>query len=138
MKMLAQATKRSPMLVYGQQMRYLPEVDRQLFQDQTLRDMRLADFAEAFRQGADGAAQEAVLHVSDWGFGLDAVTAAVFLWQGALDRHHPAVMGRLLAETLPNAELMLDPEAGGFGFIPHMDEVFEALLACPCSSRNEG
>jgi pimeloyl-ACP methyl ester carboxylesterase len=135
MRMLAQATKRSPMLVYAQQLRYLPQVDRELFQDEKLRDLRIADFAEAFRQGADGAAQEAVLHVSDWGFSLNDVTSTVFLWQGGLDRHHPPVMGRLLAEALPNVELMLVPDAGGFGFVPRMDAVFDALLAQPALRR---
>jgi pimeloyl-ACP methyl ester carboxylesterase len=128
MKMLAQATRRSPVLVYRQQLKYLPEVDRAIFRAPALRALRLADFAEAFRLGSTGAAQEAVLHVTDWGFGLDEVTVTVFLWQGGLDRHHPPAMARALAQALPKSRSILVPDAGAFGFIPRMDDIFGELL----------
>jgi pimeloyl-ACP methyl ester carboxylesterase len=134
MKMLAQAARRSPMLVYRQQLKYLPEADRVIFEATALGDLRLTDFAEAFRQGSTAAAHEAVLHVSDWGFRLRDIGVSVFLWQGGLDRHHPPAMGRALAAAMPDVRYALVPDAGAFGFVPRMDEVFDQLLGWPAHS----
>ena len=131
MKMLAQASKRSPLMVYRQQMRYLAEVDRAIFDSDEMRDLRLNDFAEAFRQGSSGPAQEAVLHVTDWGFELADIGVGVFMWQGGEDRHHPVAMAHSLSNALPNVQTVIVPEAGAFGFVPRMDEVFDALLRVP-------
>ncbi|MFA7249074.1 MAG: alpha/beta hydrolase [Dehalococcoidia bacterium] len=131
MTMLAQTARRSPLLVYRQQLAYLPPVDRAVFDAPEMRELRLDDFAEAFRQGADSAAREAVLHVTEWGFRLQDVALEVFVWQGEADRHHPVAMGRFLERGLPSARAMFVPEAGAFGFVERMDEVFERLLSVP-------
>lgn len=131
MAMLAQTAKRSPMLVYRQQLNYLPEVDRAVFEAPEMRTQRLDDFAEAFRQGADGPSREAVLHMTDWGFGLQDVPLDVYVWQGELDRHHPPAMGRYLVRDLPGAHAEFVPGVGAFGFVDRMDQVFEQLLDVP-------
>ncbi len=131
MKMLAQTAKRSPLLVYRQQLSYLPEVDRAVFERPEMRDLRLADFAEAFKQGATGAGQEAVLHMSKWGFALSDVPVTVFLWQGDQDRHHPLAMGRFLARAIPNVHAVFVPGAGAFGCIAQMESIFDELTNCP-------
>ncbi len=135
MKMLAQTAKRAPLLVYRQQLSYLPEADRAVFEPTHMRDHRLADFAEAFRQGSTGAGQEAVLHMTDWGFQLSEVPAEVFLWQGEVDRHHPLAMGRYLARELPRCRAEFVPEVGAFGFIERLDHIFDALIGCPADFR---
>lgn len=131
MKMLAQTAARAPQMVYRQQLNYLPECDRAVFASDSMRAMRLDDFAEAFRQGAAGPGQEAVLHVTDWGFALGDVGLEVYLWQGTSDRHHPVAMGRYLAEALPHAHATVVEGVGAFGFIERMDGIFDALLDCP-------
>ena len=60
MAMLAQTARRSPLLIYRQQLGYLPPVDRAVFDAPVMRQHRLDDFAEAFRQGADGPSREAM------------------------------------------------------------------------------
>jgi pimeloyl-ACP methyl ester carboxylesterase len=137
MKMLAQTSKRTPMIVFRQQLSYLPDVDRAIFEPEHMRDHRLADFAEAFRQGAGGAGQEAVLHMTDWGFTLADVPVEVFLWQGELDRHHPPAMGRYLARELPRCRAVFVPGVGAFGFIEKMNEIFDDLIGCPADARFE-
>lgn len=127
MKMLAQSAKRSPGAVYRRQLSYLPDVDRVLFDDPAIRELRMSDFAEAFRQGSAAAAAEAVLHVTDWGFTLADVTFDVLLWQGTEDRHHPSSMGRYLEQALPRGRAIYAEGAGAFGFIARMDAIFEAL-----------
>ena len=131
MTMLAQTAKRSPLLVYRQQLGYLPAVDRAVFDAPEMRALRLDDFAEAFRQGADSPAREAVLHMTDWGFGLEDVGLDVFVWQGELDRHHPVAMGRYLERALPGARAVFVPGVGAFGFVACMDAVFAQLLDVP-------
>ena len=134
MKMLAQTAKRTPMAVYQRQLAYLPEVDRAVFDAPSMRNLRIADLAEAFRQGSNGAAQEAALHVSDWGFGLEDVPIEVFLWQGAQDRHHPTAMGRYLQRSIPRNRAVVVEGVGAFGFIGQMESIFDELLACPTGS----
>jgi pimeloyl-ACP methyl ester carboxylesterase len=131
MKMLAQTAKRSPLAVYQRQLSYLPEADRAVFDRPEMRELRIADLAEAFRQGSNGPAQEAVLHVSDWGFELGDVPVEVFLWQGAKDRHHPMAMGRYLSQAIPRNRAVVVDDVGAFGFISQMESIFDELMDCP-------
>ena len=131
MAMLAQTARGSPLLVYRQQLSYLPEVDRVIFDDPEMRTQRLDDFAEAFRQGAGGPSCEAMLHMRDWGFTLSDVPLDVFIWQGELDRHHPVAMGRYLERDLPGANAVFVPGVGAFGFVERMDEVFAQIMSVP-------
>lgn len=137
MKLLARTARQSPQFVYRQQMSYLPDVDRSLFGYASMRDLRLADLTEAFRNGSAGAEQEAVLHVTDWGFDLADVTAPVFLWQGLLDLQHPPAMGRFLAGALPNVRAVFAPDDGGFSFINSMDDIFARILREPSLARED-
>ena len=104
MRMFATAARRSPNLVYRQQME------------------------EAFRQGSSAASHEAQLHVTDWGFELADVQAPVLLWQGEEDKHHPIKMGHYLAESLPYCTPLFVPGAGAFGFIDRIDEIVAGML----------
>lgn len=133
MKMLGQTAKHSPGLVFEQQLSYLSPADQAVFQGEAMRELRIADLAEAFRQGADGAGLEAVLYVSDWGFRLSDVAANVFLWRGAQDRHHPPAMGSHMSAMLPRNRTVVSEQAGGFGFVTEMDSIIEAILAYPIS-----
>jgi len=131
MKMLGETAKRSPLFVYRQQMNHLPEVDRAVFDAQDMRGLRIRDLAEAFRQGSEGPAQEAMLHVQDWGFALSAVQVDIYLWQGELDRQHPVAMGRYLTREIPRCHAVFAPSLGAFGFIAHLDDIFDELLGHP-------
>lgn len=130
MKMLAGTVKRSPGAVYKRQLTYLPAVDRALFDSTHMRERRMADLAESFRQGPAAAADEAVLHVTDWGFSLADVGIEILLWQGTKDRLHPLGMGRYLANALPRSRAIYAEGAGAFGFINQMDSVFNAMFDC--------
>lgn len=63
-------------------------------------------FREAFRQGADGYVQDAVLLGSPWDFRLEDVDAKnILLWYGTKDKHAPLKMGQYMADRLKNANL---------------------------------
>lgn len=63
-----------------------------------------------------------------WGFDLREVTVPTTIWQGALDDVHTPAMGRYLAEQLPNAELVFEPDYATFNFIDDSDTILATLL----------
>jgi pimeloyl-ACP methyl ester carboxylesterase len=128
MKMLAGTARRSPGVVYNRQLSYLPAADRELFDAEGMRERRIADLAEAFRQGTAAASAEAVLHVTDWGFAFADVPVEVLLWQGTKDRLHPLGMGRYLEQSLPRCRAIYAEGAGAFGFINQMDVIFGTMF----------
>lgn len=134
-KMLARTVQRSPNLVLRQQLSYLPPVDRAIFAEPAMQELRIADMAEAFRQGSHGPSDEAVLHMTDWGFRLQDVPVEVYLWQGEADRHHPVAMGRFLERELPRVRAVFVPEAGAYGFIERLDDIFVDLTEISAGAR---
>lgn len=60
-----------------------------------------------------------------WGFDLAEVTVPTRIWQGGLDDVHTPAMGRYLAEHIPNAELVYEPNYATFNFI----DDFASILA---------
>jgi pimeloyl-ACP methyl ester carboxylesterase len=68
------------------------------------------------------------VHVTDWGFELDRITAPVTVWQGGEDSIVPATHGEWLARHLPNATLCLFPEDGHVSIWRHYDAVLTDLV----------
>ena len=56
---------------------------------------------EAFRQGSRGAAQDAYLAYSDWGFHMADNRVPMHMWIGDDDIFVPMAMGRYIAKTVP-------------------------------------
>ncbi len=70
---------------------------------------------EGFRQGAQGYARDLVNALSPWPVSLEHITIPIDLWYGALDTStvHSPDYGVALAERLPHATHLVDPNAGG-------------------------
>ena len=66
-----------------------------------------------------------------WGFGLDQVTVPTTIWQGGLDDVHTPAMGRYLADHIPNAELVYEPDYATFNFIDEFDTILDTLAVPP-------
>lgn len=66
-----------------------------------------------------------------WGFELDEVTAPATIWQGGLDDVHTPAMARHLADHLPSAELVFEPDYATFNFI----DDFESILSTLCAGQ---
>jgi pimeloyl-ACP methyl ester carboxylesterase len=81
---------------------------------------------EALVQGAEGIAADLVAMWLDWGFRLPSVGTPTTVFQGAYDRHNHAD-ALCYAQRMPNAELVLWPDAGHFGIVPKWAEVLAAL-----------
>ena len=81
--------------------------DRAVLEDPAAIKAAVASLQKAFQQSAAGAVQEGTLFTKDWGFRLEDVKKhRVLLWWGTEDENAPIDMGRLMAQRLPNAELI--------------------------------
>lgn len=106
-----------------------PEADRAIFAESDVRQIFIENFAEAFRQGTDGAAWEGWLLARSWGFKLAKITVPVYLWQGEADVVVTPAMGRYMANQLPNCHARFLPGEGHLVFITHWQEILKALTS---------
>lgn len=87
--------------------------DRALLRDNaSLRARFCASFIEAYRQGTATAQQEAQLIGRLDGSLLHGISIPVQIYQGGMDRHVPAAMGRHIAAVLPAGRLHFYPNEG--------------------------
>jgi pimeloyl-ACP methyl ester carboxylesterase len=91
----------------------LPQPDRALvaanpaFQQAFIRMVR-----EALRQGSRGAHREALLTLTDWGFKLQQIQTALYMWHGEADQNIPVEMARHLAAAVPGCRAEFYPSEG--------------------------
>ncbi|HEV7622536.1 MAG TPA: alpha/beta fold hydrolase [Amnibacterium sp.] len=86
----------------------------------------LGDDAQAAgREGPFGLVDDDVAFAQPWGADLAAVTVPVLLAQGDADRIVPPTHARLLAEALPDAEVLLRPGDGHVSVLAALPEVLE-------------
>jgi pimeloyl-ACP methyl ester carboxylesterase len=79
--------------------------------------------------GFEGWLDDDLAFAKPWGFDLAAMRTRTVVWQGVQDLMVPATHGRYLAETIPGAELRIDPDGGHMTVLDHLDEVHAWLLA---------
>jgi pimeloyl-ACP methyl ester carboxylesterase len=77
----------------------------------------------------DGIAWDAGAVYGPWGFEVSQIDCPVSIWQGQDDAVCPPLIGRWLADAIPNARLHALPEAGHFAVYPYWHNVVEELLA---------
>jgi pimeloyl-ACP methyl ester carboxylesterase len=87
----------------------------------------VAAAAEAFRQGASGAADDVIAVAQPWGFELDDVSQEVLLWHGTSDHDIPLSAARQLAGALPRCRSSFVPDRGHLLFIPAWETILDAL-----------
>jgi len=102
--------------------------DAKIVRRPEVREVLVADFSEAFRNGSDGAAWEVVVLGRPWGFCLDEIEPEVHLWQGEDDTLVPPAMGRYQAEHIPHCQARMLPGEGHLLVIDHMPDLIQALL----------
>jgi pimeloyl-ACP methyl ester carboxylesterase len=87
------------------------------------------DATAAGESGLQGAADDDVAFVTDWGFRLSAVRTPALVVHGGRDRVVPAAHGRLLAAGLPDATLDERPSDGHVSVLTGVPRAMEWLLA---------
>ncbi|KAK0645221.1 hypothetical protein DIS24_g8098 [Lasiodiplodia hormozganensis] len=128
--------------VLGRGMVGRPEADRRVWDEDEagFRGCLVESVRGAVPGGsAEGAAREARLFGSDWGFGLDEVEVPaagegrrrIVLWHGALDVNSPVAMAEKAAALIGGgAELRVEPDEAHASLTVHkVDEVLDTLKA---------
>jgi pimeloyl-ACP methyl ester carboxylesterase len=105
----------------------LGEADREVLRG-PLGNLVAADFAEAFRQGARGAAQDLTLLFRRWPFDPGAIRVPVVFFHGEADRTVAPAVARELSAGVPDARLRLSEREGHFSLLAQRGrEVLAAL-----------
>lgn len=70
------------------------------------------DQLECLRSGGRAIASDLLTELQDWGFRLNSVRVPILIYQGEQDPFVSVAYARHLADNLPDADLVLMPEAG--------------------------
>lgn len=84
----------------------LPTVDREALKGE-LGEYLTANMKQGLAPGIEGAKEDDLAFVSDWGFDLTKIRVPVLLWQGRHDKMVPYAHGEWLAERLRVPEVRL-------------------------------
>ena len=103
----------------------MSSADAEIVRRPEVRDLLIADLAEAFRQGSDGATHDMVLLGRPWGFSLREIEPEVYLWQGEADTLVPPAMGRYLAAQIPHCHARMLPGQGHLLIMDRMPDLIE-------------
>ena len=106
-----------------------PQVDQAILARPEIRDMFLASYAEALRQGVDAFVWEVQLAARSWGFALSDIRVPVAVWHGGKDNSIPPAMGKRIASAIPGAQLHLLPDESHLFFLSRWREILSNLLA---------
>ena len=109
---LAALARRSPGLFLRLATTEMPGVDRRALEQPGMREVFLAGYAEAFRRGSRGVAQDLRVLTQPWGFQLGSIKVPASIHHGDADTTVPPEHARLLADAIPGARLQLYPAMG--------------------------
>jgi pimeloyl-ACP methyl ester carboxylesterase len=109
----------------------LPQSDRRVVADASLRALLAQNFAEALRDSADGWIDDSLAFCSPWGFDPADIRVPVLVWHGQDDVFSPVAHSRWLADHIPNASMLIQPGAAHFAAIEVMPDVLSWLIRAP-------
>jgi pimeloyl-ACP methyl ester carboxylesterase len=124
---LAALARRSPRLFLLVATSELPGIDRRALAQPAMREAFLAGYAEAFRRGNWGVAQDLRVLTRPWGFELGDITVPTSIHHGEADRTVPPQHARLMAEVIPGARLHLYPGHGHFSIVGAARQILSTL-----------
>ena len=122
--------RRDPSQFLSRSKETLAEPDRLLLDRPELADLFVDGLQEAFRSGIGGAAQDAALYTSPWGFQHGDITTDVHLWHGGQDGNVPVSVGQYVSDAIPNCNARFYDEEGHLT-LPHnrMREILSTLVS---------
>jgi pimeloyl-ACP methyl ester carboxylesterase len=125
MKGFKKMLEQNPEKVAKKMYKRFPEADQVVLNDPEARDVLLGALREGLSAGTMGAAQDAKIYKSDWGFALQDVKQNVYLWHGEEDLSVRIETGKYVAGTLKICEARYYSGEGHFSLIyHHTDEIY--------------
>jgi pimeloyl-ACP methyl ester carboxylesterase len=126
---LAMLARHAPRLFLRLATSELPGPDRCALAQPGLRQAFLAAYAEAFRQGSRGVAQDLRVLTRPWGFDPGSITVPASIHHGDADTTVPPRHARLFAAAIPGAQLHLHPGHGHFSILAAARQILAPLAA---------
>jgi pimeloyl-ACP methyl ester carboxylesterase len=114
---LATLARRSPRVFLRVVASALPDSDRLALDQPGLRDSFLASYAEAFRHGSRGVAQDLRVLTRPWGFQPGSIRVPTLICHGDADLTVPLLHAQLFAEVIPGSRLRVHPGQGHFSIL---------------------
>jgi pimeloyl-ACP methyl ester carboxylesterase len=119
--------RRSPALFLALAATSLPDIDNCALAQPGTRESFLANFAEAFRNGSWGIAQDLRILTRPWAFDLGSITVPTWIHHGDADTTVPLGHTLLFAEAIPGAQVQIHPGHGHFSILDAAGELLAAL-----------
>lgn len=97
--------------------------DTALFTDEAFMTAIMPTFAEAFRQGVGGFAQDITVQGRAWPFDVASITCEMRVYHGEQDTLVPVSHGRHTAEMIEGSTLVVSPEHGHISMITEIPHI---------------
>jgi pimeloyl-ACP methyl ester carboxylesterase len=119
-----------PLASFREVMSTAPPADQETMRDPAWQRYLILGLTEALRPGVEGWVDESMLMFGGW-FDLDvsAVKASLTWWHGDHDRNAPLPAVRRLLRQIPQARLVVWPDAGHLTAYHQEREILDDLLA---------
>jgi pimeloyl-ACP methyl ester carboxylesterase len=108
----------------------MPEADRQAVANKSVQAALALSFAEAVRDSAEGWIDDVLAFCSPWGFDLSSICVPVYLWHGGKDVFSPKAHTKWLADTIPGALAVYEPDRAHFEALKVVADVLPWLSGC--------
>jgi pimeloyl-ACP methyl ester carboxylesterase len=105
----------------------MPDIDRRALEHDDVRESFLTSYAEAFRRGTWGVAQDLRVLARPWGFDLGSIKAPTVIHHGDADLTVPLLHSQLFARAIPGARLKVHPGDGHFSILSAGSDLLAAL-----------
>jgi pimeloyl-ACP methyl ester carboxylesterase len=102
--------------------------DTALFTDEAFMTAIMPTFAEAFRQGVGGFAEDITVQGRAWPFDVASITCAMRVYHGEQDTLVPVSHGRHTAEMIEGSTLVVFPEHGHLSMITEIPHISTDLV----------
>jgi pimeloyl-ACP methyl ester carboxylesterase len=105
----------------------MPEADRRVVADESVRSSLAQNFFEGLRYSADGWIDDVLAFCSPWGFDVSTIEAEIYLWHGGRDVFSPMPHTQWLAARIPRVCAKYAPDRAHFGALEVVPEVLSWL-----------
>jgi len=105
----------------------MPDIDSRALGQPGMRESFLTSYAEAFRRGSWGVAQDLRVLTRPWGFELGSTKVPTSIHHGDADATVPLQHARLFAAAIPGAQVQIHPGHGHFSILGATRELLAEL-----------